>query len=137
MEKFNLTFEFCVESVFEIGTRAEVDELEIEGLEVDQEVLVLDVSVDDPLAVASNDRFDNLPEEVPGKLLFQDSLLGDEVKQVLAVRGLLHHVDEGVVPLVEVDQPDDAVDGLNLRQKLQLKRHSVTIHLKMKQTMVY
>jgi hypothetical protein len=125
-----LTFKFCVESVFEIGAGAEVDQLQVEGLQIDQQVLVLNVSVDDTLSVASQNSLDHLPEKNSGQLFLQDALLGDEVEEVLAVGGLLHHVDEGVVALVEVKQPDDTVDGLNLRQELELKRNSVSVHLK-------
>ena len=62
---------------------AEVDQLELAGLEVDQQVLVLDVPVDDPPPVAGQDCLDHLPEEAPRQLLFKNSLLGDEVEQVL------------------------------------------------------
>ena len=62
---------------------AEVDQLELAGLEVDQQVLVLDVPVDDPPAVAGQDRLHHLPEEAPCQLLLKNSLLGDEVEQVL------------------------------------------------------
>ena len=114
-----LTVKVGVDAVLQVGSRAKVDELELEGPEVDQEVLVLDVAVDDPLAVAGDHGLDHLPEEVPGHLLLEHPLLGDEVKEVLARGGLLHDVDEGVVALVEVEQADDARDGLDLGEQLQ------------------
>lgn len=125
-----LTFEFCVKSILEVSAGAKVDELQVEGLEIHKEVFILDIPMDDTFPVASEHRLDDLPEKVSRELLLQDSLLRDEVKEIFAVRGLLHDVDEGVVPFVEVEQPDDAVDGLDLGKELELKRYSVTIHLK-------
>ena len=85
-----LTVKVGVDAVLQVGSRAKVDELELEGPEVDQEVLVLDVAVDDPLAVAGDHGLDHLPEEVPGHLLLEHPLLRDEVKEVLAGLRPLH-----------------------------------------------
>ena len=106
--KSALTVKVGVESVPQVGAGAEVDELELEGLEVDQQVLVLDVPVDDALPVAGDHRLDDLPEEVPRELLLEEALLGDEVEEVLAGLGPLHDDDVGVVALEAVDQLDHA-----------------------------
>ena len=53
----------------------------------------------------------HLSEEVPGETLLQHTLLRDEVEEVLAGLGALHHDDEGVVALEVVDEPDDAGDA--------------------------
>ena len=54
------TVKVRVEAVLEQGAGAKVDKLEPEGLEVDEEVLVLDVPVEDPLPVAGNHRLNHL-----------------------------------------------------------------------------
>ena len=125
-----LTVKVGVDAVLQVGARAKVDELELQGPEVDQEVLVLDVAVDDPLPVAGDHGLDHLPEEVPRHLLLEHALLRDEVKEVLAGRRLLHDVDEGVVALVEVQQTDHAGDGLDLGQQLQFEGDSPSLELK-------
>ena len=85
--------------------------------------------MDHPASVAGNHRFHDLPEEVPGQLLLEHAFLGDEVEQVLAGRGLLHHVDEGVDTFVKVKKSDDARHDLDLGQELQLERHSSAVEL--------
>ena len=124
-----LTVKVGVDAVLQIGAGPEVNELEVEGLEVDQEVLILDVPVDDSLPVASNDSLHHLAEKVPCHLLLKHALLSDEVKEVLAWGGLLHHVDEGVLALVEVQQLDDSGHRLNVGEKLQLQGNSLSIEL--------
>jgi len=127
--KSSLTFELGVETVFEIGAGTKVDELELKVFQIDQEIFVFDVAMDDALAVTGEDGLDDLPEKVSGQLLLQDALLGDEVEKIFAARRLLHHVNEGVVSLVKVEQSDDARNGLDLRQKLQLEGHAMAVHL--------
>ena len=88
--------------------------------------------MDDPLPVAGDHGLDHLPEEVPCHLLLEHSLLGDEVKQVLARGRLLHDIDEGVVAFVEVQQTDHAGDGLDLGQQLQFEWDPSSLELKWK-----
>ena len=118
------------ESVFFVeGARAKVDQLEFACLEVDQQVLVLDVSVDDPPPVASQDRLDHLPEEASRQLLFENSFLCDEVEEVLPRGRSLHDKYEGVRSLKEVEEFDHSVNILDAVQQLQLKRNSPTVQL--------
>ena len=124
-----LTVKVGVDSILKVGPRSKVNELEVQGLEVDQEVLVLDVPVDDPFAMACEDRLHDLAEKVPCHLLLEHPLLSDEVKEVLAGGRLLHNIDEGVVALVKVEQPDHARDGLDLREQLELQRDSPSLEL--------
>ena len=109
------------------GAGAKVDKGQLAGLHVNQDVFILDVTVDDALAVAGEDGGGDLAEEVLGELLLDSSLLRDEVKQVLGVGRLLHDVDEGVGPLEEVEEPDDSADGLDAVQELQLQRNPATV----------
>ena len=67
-----------------VGARPEVYELELAGLEVHDEILVLEVAVHDALAVAGQHGLHHLAEEASGQLLLQHPLLRDQVKQVLA-----------------------------------------------------
>ena len=48
----------------------------------------------------------NLSEEIPGELLLKNALLGDEVEEVFARLGTLHHDDEAVVPFEVVKEAD-------------------------------
>ena len=61
MKHLRLTFKVSESVFFVEGARAEVNELELAGLEVDQQVLVLDVSVDDASPVAGQDGLHHLP----------------------------------------------------------------------------
>ena len=63
-----LTIKVGVDTILQIGAGTKVDEPEVEGLEVDKDVLILDVPVDDALVVAGKNRLHNLSEEVARKL---------------------------------------------------------------------
>ena len=136
MKHLRLTVKVSEGVFFIEGARAEVDQLELAGLEVDQQVLVLDVSVDDPSPVAGQDGLDHLPEEAASQLLFEDSLLGDEVEEVLSRGGPLHHKDEGVRSLEEVEELDHSLDILDAVQQLQLKWDSPTVELQRKNVLI-
>lgn len=101
-----LTIKVGVEAVLQVGSGAKVNELQFQGLQVDEKVLILDVSVDDAFPVAGDDGFDHLAEKVSGKLFFQHALLRDEVKEILARLRPLHHNDEGVVALKAINELD-------------------------------
>ena len=123
----SLTIKVCVDAVFHVGSGAEVDELQVQSAEVHQQVLILDVAMDDALGVAGDDGLHHLAEKVAGQLLLELPVLGDEVKQVLARRRLVHNVDEAVVALVKVEQADHSGDHLHLGQELQLQWDSSTV----------
>ena len=93
----------------EKSAAAEVDQLEFSCLEIDQNVLILDISVDDSSAVAGQDCLNNLTEEVSSELLIQASLLTDVVKHVLAALRPLHHNDIGINSLEEIQNFDGAL----------------------------
>jgi len=90
------TVKISIFLIFQESSGPKVNELEGERVQVNEQVLVLDVPVDDPLPVASQHGLDHLLEEPPGQGLLQHLGLGDEVEEVLGVPRLLHHVDEGV-----------------------------------------
>ena len=100
------TIELGVGLLLEEAAGPKVDEADAAGLGVDQKVLVLDVPMDDPLGVAGQHGGHHLTEEVGGETLVKSSLLGDIVKQVLAVGGALQDVDVGVGPLIVVNELD-------------------------------
>ena len=85
-------------------SRPEVDQLDAVRLvqEVDQNVLVLDIPMNDPELVASQDGLDNLPQEPSSKVFLQRSLFRDEVEEIFAEQGPLHDENVGVWPFVEV-----------------------------------
>ena len=128
-KNLRLTVKVSESVLFVEGARSKVDQLEFAGFEVDQEILILDVSVDDPPPVASQDCLHHLPEETSRQLLFENSFLGDEVEEVLSRGRPLHHEDEGVWPLKEVKELDHSLNILDAVQQLQLKRDSPTVQL--------
>ena len=124
-----LTVKIGVDSVLEVGAGAEVDELELEALEIDEEVLVLDVPVDHTLAMAGDDRLHHLAEEVAGHLLLQHPLFRDEVKQVLARLRVLHYDKERVVAFKAVQDLHHPWTAMYLLQQADFKGDSVAVDL--------
>lgn len=127
--KRQLTIKFCVDSVLEEGPGTKVDELQLSRFEIDQNVLVLDVSVQDPTAGDRLHNADDLAEELAGGVLVQGALLRDEVEEVLDWLWTLHDQDEGVWPLEGVQELDDAADRLRLAQQTHLQGNAVAVHL--------
>ena len=70
----------CKLLLLDKGSAPEVDQTESSGLEVDQDVFVLDVPVGDAESVALDHGVDDGPEELPGHLLGQGAHVGDVVK---------------------------------------------------------
>ena len=108
-----LTVKISVRLLFEESARTKIDKLQFSRFKVHDEIFILDVSVDDPLAVTGDDRLHYLAEEVPGEDLVQYSLLCDQIEQVLGICRSLHHVDKGVGSFVEVEKLDNSIDVLN------------------------
>ena len=105
--------ELSVDPVLKETAGAEVDQLDLEVVQVDQDVLVLDVPVDDALLVAGDQGGQQLPEDVLGHGLRQGTLFADEVEQVLAVESLHHNVEAGLHVKV-VNEPDHPRNVLQL-----------------------
>ena len=91
----------------QLRSRPEINQLQIQSLEIDQEIFILDIPMNDPLPMTSDDGLDDLLEELPGQLLLHDALLSDEVEEVFAGLRSLHHDDVGIVALETVDQTDN------------------------------
>lgn len=94
-----------------------------------QQVLILDIPVDNAVTVTRNDGLDNLNKEIFGQVLVKVSTLGDEVKEVLAGLGSLHHDDERVVPLEAVNHLDNFRTIPQAVQQANLQRHQIIIDL--------
>lgn len=75
-------------------------------------------------------KLSHLTEKVSRKLFLQHSLLGDKVKQILAGLRPLHHDDEAVVPLEEVEQLNHAVHGADPVHEANLQRNPFQPNLK-------
>ena len=114
----------------EEGPAAEVYELELAGLQVDEDVLVLDVAVDDAGGVAGQHRLHHLPEEVGRHLLVQAALLTDVVEHVYAVTRVLQNINKGVISFEEVQNSHNSVHFPHCAKQLQLKRNFLSIQLK-------
>jgi len=113
--------------VFEEGTGAKVDELEAASAQVHEDVLVLDVAMDDPLAMAGYHCLHNLTEEVPGTLFVKNSFLCDEVEQIFRVVGSLHDIDVAIGALIVLEQLDDTLNVLDRMKQFQLQRNSFAV----------
>lgn len=100
---------FSVGSVSEEGTGAKVDELHLVALQVNEDILVLHVTMDHALGQTVLDSFQDLLEEVAGRPLADGALLGDVVKEVDVFLWTLHDNVELVLPFEEVEQLDDVV----------------------------
>ena len=92
---------------------AEIDDREAAVGEIEEEVLVFDVSVSDTPPVTGNYCAHNLAEKLPGQLFAQSSLVCDEIKQILAGLWSLQDVDERILPLEEIVESDDSWHALN------------------------
>ena len=95
------------------GPAPEVNEIQFSSFEIDEDVLILDVSVDDPRGVAGEDSLHHLAEEVSSNLLIEAALLTDVVEHVFARVRSLHHNDIGVNSLKEVEDFHCSLDILN------------------------
>lgn len=125
-----LTIEVRVDGVLEQRPRPEVDELELAAIEVDEDVLVLDVAVEHPAAVAVPHSLQHLPEEAAGQLLLQGPPFRDKVEEVLHRLGPLQDQDETVGPLEPVQEPNDAGEArAHLLQQDHFHGHSGAIGL--------
>ena len=112
--------ELPVDLILQEGARPKVNQLDLEGVEVDEDVLILDVPVHHSLLVAGDHSVQQLLEQVLGEVLRQGSLLADEVKQVLAVE-TLHDDVEAVLHVEVVDDPDDPRDCVQVLHESHLQ----------------
>jgi len=78
----------------------EVNQLGVEGVEVHENVLVLDVPVEDSAVSAVDDSLDNITEHVAGELFWERSVLGYKIEEVLAVYSL--HDDVIIICVVNI-----------------------------------
>lgn len=107
-----------------------VDELNLGSRDIDENVLVLDVPVDDSPLMAGDDRLQHLLQEAPCHDLLKSSLLGDEVKEVLAAERALQDQDVGVGTLVKVEQANHARDARDFPQEADFERDALAVVLK-------
>lgn len=122
--KVRLTIELGIGGVLEEGPRAEVDEFDLSGPQVHQQVLVLDVSVDDATGVAVSHGLQHLQEEAARRRLVQRAALRDVIKQVLPRLWTLHHHQPAVRTLPPVQQPHHATKrSAHLLQQHDLQRN--------------
>ena len=108
-----LTIEVSVSGLLEVGPGAKVHQFQGERSQVDQNILILYVSMDDAGFVAADHSLQDLPEEQSREFLVQDSLLCDEVEEVFDGLRPLHDDDVGIQTLEVVQEPDDARDVSN------------------------
>ena len=112
--------------LFEKSSGPEVNELEFAGDEVHQDVLILDVPVDNSLAVASQHCRHYLTEEVSSNVFFQTFIVCDNVKQILAFIRSLEDEDEGIEFFKKLQELDHSLHSLELEEKFQLQGKPAT-----------
>ena len=91
----------------------EVNQLGVEGVQVHEDVLVLDVPVQDPAVSAVDHSLNNITEHFAGKSFRQRPLLGYKIKKVLAINSLHNNVI-AVRVINVVQDPDHTGDILYL-----------------------
>ncbi len=107
---------------FEVGGRAEIDQLDGVVLQVDQNVLGLDVPVDDALGVQWQVDLDQLREDLLQDVLAEgEGLAVGQVEQGDAAAQLLHDDHEAGALLKEVVDLDDARGVAQPQQTLDLE----------------
>ena len=117
--------------IFHEGPAPEVNEIQFSSFEIDEDVLILDVSVDDPRGVAGEDSLHHLAEEVSSNLLIEAALLTDVVEHVNTVTGIFENVDEGIFSLEEVQDPHHSVNFSDCAQKFELQGDLFAIELQL------
>ncbi len=128
--EFVLTIELSVDGVFEESSGPKVNQFELSGLEVHQDVLVLDVSVHNTHFVDLGHCADDLAEKVSGQRFWKGTLLRDVVEEVHDRIWTLHDDDERVWLLVEVQKLDDAVDVVHFCHQADFHRDHAPVQLK-------
>merc|ERR550517_990885 len=86
--------------------RSKVYESELKIVQVHHEVLIFNVSVNNPGITAGDHCVNNLLEKQSSNFLLQASVVSDVVEQIHVLGRLLHHVDKGIFSLVEIQQFD-------------------------------
>lgn len=86
-----LTFVLRVRSFSEEGPWSKVDQLDLIGVEVNQDVLILYVSVDHTHRETVSHCLNDLSEQISGGSLTHHPLLCDVVKEINVFIWLLHH----------------------------------------------
>lgn len=124
-----LTIKIFVDCVLEESTRAEVDDFEFAGFEVDEDVFVLQVPVHDSGLVTAAGRLNDLAEESSAELLGQGAVLCDEVEEVLGGVGPLHDDDEAVWLLVVIQHADAPLDVVHSLQETHFERNLPVVEL--------
>lgn len=101
------TFIFCVGIIFQKGSGAKIDQFNLTGLEVNENVLILHISVQYSHWHAVLYGLHHLSKQEPCGTLTHDSLLWDVVKQIDVLLGPLHHDVETIVVFKIVEHFDD------------------------------
>ncbi len=101
-----------------------------------QDILVFDISVHNTLTATSVDRLDHLGEEYLGKGLVKESLLADEVEEVLARSRPLQDDDERVVALKAVKQFYNVRTVSHSMEKTNFKWNFEAVYLFVKKNIV-
>jgi len=129
-DRDRLTVEVAVETVVQQRGRAEVDEADVAGVQVDDDVLVLDVEVDDAGVAHRAQRRDDAREHRPRVGVVERAAPRDVVEQVLAARRPLDDQHVSVSTPEVVDQVQHARNAGDLPQQRHLLGHQLSVSLK-------
>ena len=85
--------ELVVESFLEKCSTTKVNQLYLECIDIYENVLILDISVNNSFLMAFDDSVHQLHEEFPSHMFRQGAPISDEVKKVLAVEPLHDNIE--------------------------------------------
>ena len=125
---FQLTIKISEDLLCEEGAGAEVDQLELAGVEIYEDVLVFNVAVNDAALMNCDYGFDDLSEEASRMVLRQHAVISDVVEQILTMSGALHNQNVTVVLLEVIQQFDGTRNMRHLFQKRGFQWNNFAVH---------
>ena len=119
-----LTIKVRVDVIVKLCAAAEINQTQLVGLGVDENVFIFDVPVDDALFVAAKHAQEDLSEEALGQPLGKVSGIGDVVKEILAVVKPLHDQEKTIRHLEEVQKFDHSGNVGDFSHECDFQRNS-------------
>jgi len=100
----------CEDIIFGEGSGSKVYEAESASVEINDNVLILDVSVSDSVFMTLHHCLNNVSEQLSTQIFTQEGFISDEIKEIFATTGSLKNIDEGVSFLDEIVESDNSLD---------------------------
>ena len=103
------TFILCIDPITKESAGTEIDELDLAGLEINENILILHVPVQHTHGCAVLHSLNYLPEQKPSRALTHHTLPRDVVEEIDVLLGPLHDYVEVVVVLEIVQHLNDVL----------------------------